>query len=405
MYEKFRENTYFIPPGDRDSTIEAVLASERTLIVRLCMHLIGNAEAAEDLAQETMLEAWKNRWKIDARSDREGLKKWLFAIARNICMRWARSHSSDLIHLALPEQYEDETERSIEDIPDDFDVELELERGELAYLLDRALALLPATVRDVLIERYIHESSHREIAERLGLSEDALVQRLYRGKLALRRVITTKMGEEASTFGMALTDEERLQQETRIWCPLCGTHRLTKRFDSSTGRTHFSCPHCMHIATAVNPQVLSGVKSTRPMLTQQLAQLHDYYKQAIHVGRGICCECGGITDAVICQPQNIPQINQLWDAPAAYHGVNILCTSCHNNDTNMLPHLTLDTPEARQFWRKHPRMQWHPGYEIEYAGQPALVSSFRSKNELAQLDLIYQRDTLVILNVHESLHP
>ena len=87
-----------------------------------------------------------------------------------------------------------------------------------------------------------------------------------------------------------------------------------------------------------------------------------------------------------------------------YHGVHIVCASCHNNDTNLLPHLTLDTPEAWQFWRKHPRMLWRPGDEIEYAGQPALVSSFQSRNDSAQLDLIYQRDTLKILSVHESYH-
>ena len=67
-------------------------------------------------------------------------------------------------------------------------------------MLDRALALLPPVTRDVLIERYIHESPDAEIAGRLGLSEDALVQRLYRGKLALRRVITTHMSEEASVW-------------------------------------------------------------------------------------------------------------------------------------------------------------------------------------------------------------
>lgn len=391
-----------LSPDDIDSTIEAVLANERTRLVRFCMYLIDNAEAAEDLAQETMLEAWRSRWKIDEWSDRDGLKRWLSAIARNVCMRWARSHTHDLAHLAALKQNEDETERSIEDIPDNFDIELELERDELARLLDQALALLPTAIRDVLIERYIHESSHREIAERLGLSEDALVQRLYRGKLALRRVITTQMSEKASAFGIALTDEERSQQETRIWCPLCGTRKLTKRFDSSTHRTHFSCPHCQHIATAINPQILNRVSSPRPMLTLQLAQLHEYYKQAIYVKQGICHKCGDSTYAEICQPQNVPQTYRLPGAPTTYQGINIICTSCHNNEINTLPHLTLDTPEARQFWRKHPRMLWHPGHEIEYAGQPALVSSFQSRSESAQLDLIYQRDTLVILNVHES---
>ena len=40
-----------------DETLEAMLACERPRLVRICMRLTGNAEFAEDLAQETLIEA------------------------------------------------------------------------------------------------------------------------------------------------------------------------------------------------------------------------------------------------------------------------------------------------------------------------------------------------------------
>jgi RNA polymerase sigma-70 factor (ECF subfamily) len=61
--------------------------AERARLVRLCAVLTGDAEAAEDFAQETLLEAWRHRHKL---TDTCGADRWLTAIARNVCLRWGR---------------------------------------------------------------------------------------------------------------------------------------------------------------------------------------------------------------------------------------------------------------------------------------------------------------------------
>ena len=393
--------------SETSSTLETILAGERTRLVRFCAYLTGNPDAAEDLAQETVLEAWRNQQKLyhqDDRQNKENWIKWLRAIARNVCMRWARSYGRDLAHLAPFNHNEDETEPGIEDLaPNDYDVEIELERDELAQLLDRALALLPPVTRDVLIERYIHESPHAEIAGRLGLSEDALVQRLYRGKLALRRVITTHMSEEAAAYGFSEPEEEKLEQETRICCPMCGKGRLIKYSDPSTQRIGFTCSTCWHIASVPHLHIWSGVNSPRSILGRQLAWLGDHYWQAINQGVVPCDVCGQPAHATICRPEDIPQAYYQRGGHSS-HGVYIICPNCHGEEINPLSHLTLDTPEARQFWRKHPRMLWLPEREIEYDGQSGLVSSFQSMTDSARLDVIFQHETLQVLSVHEDTH-
>jgi RNA polymerase sigma-70 factor (ECF subfamily) len=104
---------------------------------------------------------------------------------------------------------------STEEPADDLDMEVELERHELAELLDRALGLLPTTTRRVLVERYVHDSPHAEIAARLGLSADAVSMRLTRGKLLLRRALTAELREEATAYGFYDPDTDGWQ-ETRV---------------------------------------------------------------------------------------------------------------------------------------------------------------------------------------------
>src|SRR3954467_7707184 len=70
---------------------------ERRRLTRLCAVLTGDSSAAEDLAQETLLEAWRIRDRLGGPRGRAGggrlaapcgLGPWRDAIARNVCLRW-----------------------------------------------------------------------------------------------------------------------------------------------------------------------------------------------------------------------------------------------------------------------------------------------------------------------------
>ena len=149
-----------------DNPIADAAQRERAGLVRFCAYLTGNPHAAEDLAQETLFEAWRHAHEL---RDPGRRAQWLAGIARNVCRRWARSRAQELSRLNSAGPFE---ALSLEHLPaDDFDLEAELERKELAELLDRALALIPPPMRDVLVSRYIEESPQKEVARRLGISE------------------------------------------------------------------------------------------------------------------------------------------------------------------------------------------------------------------------------------------
>src|SRR5262245_47040135 len=168
--------------------LDEALAGERARLVRLCARLTGNMDAAEDLAQEALLEAWRSLAKLRTP---DGLSPWLNAIARNVCLRWLRGQGHEQAHRLAPIADAGATDEDRAALPLDElysaggdEITLALERDELAALLDRALALLPEEARTLLVESYIEERSTTELAVRRGLGEGALRVRLHRGRLA-----------------------------------------------------------------------------------------------------------------------------------------------------------------------------------------------------------------------------
>jgi RNA polymerase sigma factor (sigma-70 family) len=378
------------------SISQEVLAQERASLVRFCTSLTGNSSVAEDLAQETLLEAWRNLHKFSAPSSQNAgeqqthLHQWLFAIARNVCLRWGRAYHHDLANVVPFAQYASDSEDQGEDIAEtlssSFDIEVELERDELARLLDRALALLPPVTRAVLIERYIHESPYAEIAERLGLNEEALAQRLHRGKLTLRRLLSTDFQAEATSIIPQIKNEQ--EQETNIWCPMCNNARLVKYTDSSS-IVGFKCPTCWHIAVLNRPEVWGALQNPKAILN----------RQAVDTLQAQCLWCQSPLRIQIVQAEDIPA-NHLRNFHLSTC-IYLACTRCAYQEYNSLPHMTLDVPEASQFWRKHPRMHWLPAQQIDHGGVPAWVSSFQSATDSARLDVIIQRATMRILGIYE----
>jgi RNA polymerase sigma-70 factor (ECF subfamily) len=376
------------------AALEAALPAERPRLVRLCARLSGAPEVAEDLAQETLVEAWRNLHKL---ADPRGCARWLSAIARNVCLRWRAARRPAPLPLAAPVSCDDTT--SLDDGPwlaAADDIEVELERGELVDLLDRALALLPPKTRALLVERFVRESSHAEIAARLGLSEGAVRVQVHRGKLALRHVLTTQMREETLAYGF-LTPGDEGWQATRIWCPCCGQHRLHTRSVQKGGPLIFECRACGsgwypdQPAESVFPDIAS-LKSHKAILSRYHTWVEREYQKAITHRMVLCHGCGSMMPVELGFPDQS-------DLP----GICLRCETCDSTRGIDLVGIALILPETQQFWRRHPRMALMPvGREVEYNGRSALVISYASQSEPARIDVVAACETCEVLLVHEA---
>jgi RNA polymerase sigma-70 factor (ECF subfamily) len=374
--------------------LDDTLAGERARLVRLCARLSGDRDAAEDLAQETLIEAWRHQ---DRLLDRQGADRWLAAIARNVCLRWARRRGRERTRLSFPGYEAPSAE--LESLPAvDGDITVELEREELAELLDRALGLLPADTRRVLVEKYVEETPLAEIAARLNLSAGAAAVRLHRGRLALHRVLTNDLRHELAPYGLVAPSDDAWQS-TRIWCPLCGTRRLIGRLDPGAGELALRCTNCLmtpdaYIAFSGACEPLRGLKSYRPALSRLMTLMDDYYRLKL-VNRTVpCVHCGRPTPLRTGAPADCPPL------PPQIDVAHMRCAACGAIATTARAAIALCMPQGREFWRQHPRIRLHSSPTIPANGRAAVVSSLESLSDPARLDVITDRETYEVIAVH-----
>jgi RNA polymerase sigma factor (sigma-70 family) len=377
---------------------EAALSGEWSRLVRLCHLLTGNSEAAEDLAQETLYEAWRHR---DQLRDPQGQRRWLNAIARNVCLRWRQQRGRDAAHLLLPGMghLEDAGEGETE-LADPADLEMDLERAELAELLDRALQLLPAPTRQMLVARYFQELPYSAIAEQMGLREGTIKVQVHRGKLALRQVLTTQLRQEAAAYDLA-PPLPTGWQTTRIWCPLCGQRHMDGLLDAAQGDFMLQCPACVaetgqYTSYSSLPYWFQGVTGFKPAFNRVMRWANEYYLSALRQRSAPCLVCDRR------RPLHLSLAEALPEPQNRARGMLVYCETCEGGCAMRLSNLALYLPQAWQFWHEHPRLRLLDEQPVEHQGRAALVIGYRSMTEPVQLDVVLAQDTYEALAIQQS---
>ncbi len=377
-------------------------ATDRDRIVRLCARLTGDPDAAEDLAQEALLIAWSQQHQL---RDPEKRARWMLGIARNLSMNWNRRQGREAAFAARPD--EDDAAPDLESVAGQvLGPEVELERHELADLLDRALALLPPDTRDVLVERYVEESPHSEIARKLGLSESALKVRLHRGRLALRRVIEHDLSDEAVSFGLITADAQGWQ-DTRIWCPICGQNTWKIRFVPESDTVSFRCPVCTpgpderlseyRRANASFSRLIGGLTQPRAILNRTAVWANEYFRRVLRERSAICTNCGRPAQLFVSIHEDT---RLLLEDP---YVLLVICEACGEGSNCSFGGLVKNLPEVQSFWRKHSRVRSLPAREVEVGGRPALVTPLESVTGASRLDVVSARDNLDVIGIHGDL--
>jgi RNA polymerase sigma factor (sigma-70 family) len=385
-----------------DDTIEPVLLAQRPRLVRLCARLSGDPAVAEDLAQETLLEAWRHADKL---TDPSGAERWLAAVARNVCLRWRRAHGREAARLVPLITMPGDADEAASDIPaGEDDLALELERDDLARLLDRAMAALAPETRQILIARCIEEMPQAEAAARLGLSEGALAVRLHRGKLALRRILEGELHDDASSYGMPVPEADGWQV-TRMWCLFCGQRRLRGYLNPAACELILRCPACHpssepalfachHVSYS---HLFDGVTGHKTAFNRVLSWGGPYYRGALRAGYAICQHCRYPAPLRMGYPDDHPL------APLGVSGAHVVCARCNNpNNDCSLDFLILALPEGRRFWREHPRLRVLPERAVESEGREAVVAGYESIPDGARLEVVAARSNFDVLGVHTS---
>jgi RNA polymerase sigma-70 factor (ECF subfamily) len=359
---------------------------DRYRLVKLCARLSGNPDAAEDLAQQTLLEAWLHEHNLRDPSRRD---QWLNGVARNVCRRWARTRSRESWIVLGP----------VEDTPGQDDVEMELERDELADLLDRALELLPVDARALLIAHYIEGLPQTEIARRLGVQPGTIAVRLHRGRFALRRVLSSDFKDHASTYGLP-ADPDVGFVPTQAWCFRCGAHRIDARIDVETGELSLRCKACCkHEAALLEQSFLPGLVTGTPKFRSAYERTMRFYQQrywpALRDRIASCLQCGATTPVRDTGPFDYDCEFPL-QLPGE-HGVYMQCPACGAvyNEPLRLP--VFGMPEVQAFWRAHPRLRLRPEAPTTFNGRPAFTMGADDVTTGAAIEVICSAEDYSVL--------
>ena len=145
----------------------------------------GPHEVVEDLVQDVLLHAWRDRERF--RGEASPLT-WVLSIARNRVREGRRGgQRRGRAYDALRALRRIETEA----LPPDL-----LREGETHALIWAALERVGPEAAALLIDKYLHGRGVREIAEAAGESEKTIESRLFRAKEALRNALKEGTDDE-----------------------------------------------------------------------------------------------------------------------------------------------------------------------------------------------------------------
>lgn len=157
--------------GDK-SACEALVRAYKDRVFAVCLGILGNTDDAEDMAQETLIQAMVS---IRSLRKKEQFGAWITRIAKNLCVSFVREQKylrdgiSKLAKRAAKDQRTHDK-------------------------LQLALAKMPRRYRLPLVLYYFDGQSISNIAKILGSSKAAAQTRMSRARRRLRELLDSDEG-------------------------------------------------------------------------------------------------------------------------------------------------------------------------------------------------------------------
>lgn len=157
---------------DRTQLFERIVEIHTPALYRYAYWLSGDRETAADLAQETLLRAWRSLHRLE---EPAAVRAWLFTIVRR-----ENARRFERIQPVWSEQAPETLPATRREHDDSIE----------AFNLHRALAELAIEYREPLLLQILGGYNYEEIAAQLGISKSAVTSRLFRARQRLQAALT-----------------------------------------------------------------------------------------------------------------------------------------------------------------------------------------------------------------------
>ncbi len=161
--------------GD-SGAFERLVRDHMNSVLGLAYNYVGDFGIAEDIAQETFVQAFQS---LDTLRDRARFKVWLLKIARNKCIDAIRRSPR---WVSLDQSRELQRQISLHPAPVSEEEPIVFTEEDLL----NALKSLREDYREIFVMKHIDNLSYREISQVLGMTVSAVGEKLYRVRSMIR---------------------------------------------------------------------------------------------------------------------------------------------------------------------------------------------------------------------------
>jgi RNA polymerase sigma-70 factor (ECF subfamily) len=148
-------------------TPELLVRKYSPAVLGFCLAKTKNIHDSEDIMQDVFLKAFK---KFNTLRDHTRARAWLLKIARRVCVDYYRNSSPTQ---TMPNDVQASTDS----------------QSERIRCLHKAISKLPDGYRELITLYYLDGRNCANVAECLGISEDAVRSRLVRARMRLHDLL------------------------------------------------------------------------------------------------------------------------------------------------------------------------------------------------------------------------
>jgi RNA polymerase sigma-70 factor (ECF subfamily) len=187
--------------GDAEA-FTCLLEAYQRPVFNLCYRMLGNAQDAEDAAQETFLRAYQYLKRYD---NSRPFSTWLLSIAAHYAIDQIRKRKMQIVSVE---------ELPVPDLPEPSPgMELNLSKKEEQQRIKAVIGVLDAADRAAVVMYYWYDFSYEEICQALSLSTSALNSRLHRARRVMAEEWLKHQPAPASQNSTPARRSEMLQVE------------------------------------------------------------------------------------------------------------------------------------------------------------------------------------------------
>ena len=168
--------------GDQQA-FESLVRKYKTTVFNTIYSVMGNAQEADDIAQEVFLKVYT---KADSFKGESSFSTWLYRITVNRCIDELRRRKNKII--SYETEFNQEEKLKLKDVlaSRENDITEKLRQKELQDIIQKAMNSLPEKYRIILTLKEIEGLSYKEISQIMKISLAKVKIWLFRARQKLK---------------------------------------------------------------------------------------------------------------------------------------------------------------------------------------------------------------------------